>query len=127
MKAWISPVIAVLALAGCSKSDDAPKPSPAPIEQPAPAPAPAPSPPVVVESPAPQPAEARAPAAPPPAAASQTPKPTGDTHVVAKGETLYRIARENKVKVTDLAKWNGVSDPGHIVVGQRLRLSAPGR
>ncbi|MEO8937413.1 MAG: LysM domain-containing protein [Burkholderiaceae bacterium] len=125
MKAWIPPVIAVIALAGCGKSDNAPKPIPAPIEQPAPVPAPAPPPPVV-EPAAPPPAEPPAVTAPPSAAAMERPKTAGHTHVVARGETLYRIARENKVKVTDLAKWNDLSDPSHIAVGRKLRLRAPG-
>ena len=127
MKAWIPPMIAVIALAGCGKSDEPPKPSPAPapMAEPAPVPAPAPPPPVV-ELPAPVPAETPASPAPAPAAAMEAPKASGTTHVVARGDTLYRIAHANNVKVSDLAKWNDLSDPSHIVVGKELRLSAPG-
>jgi LysM repeat protein len=45
-------------------------------------------------------------------------------HVVQKGETLSAIARKYGLDYRDLAKWNGISNPASLKVGQRLRLSA---
>ena len=47
-------------------------------------------------------------------------------HVVRRGESLSVIARRYRVRVSDLVRWNGLRDASHIVVGQRLRLTAPG-
>lgn len=41
-------------------------------------------------------------------------------HVIQRGETLYRIALEYGVTVDDLARLNGIVDPGNIKVGDRL-------
>ena len=46
-------------------------------------------------------------------------------HKVAKGETLFSIAKKHGLKSTDLAKWNNIRDPSRIRVGQELALSAP--
>lgn len=43
-------------------------------------------------------------------------------HVVQPGETLYSIAWRHRVSHHELARWNGLSDPDVIFVGQRLRL-----
>lgn len=43
-------------------------------------------------------------------------------HVVQPGETLYAIAWQHRVSHDELARWNGLSDPNVIFVGQRLRL-----
>jgi LysM repeat protein len=40
-------------------------------------------------------------------------------HTVAKGETLYRIAKKYKVSVEDLKKYNGL-EGNEIFVGQVL-------
>ena len=42
-------------------------------------------------------------------------------HVVAKGDTLYTIARKNNVTVADLVSWNKLSD-NTIYPGQRIRI-----
>ena len=47
-------------------------------------------------------------------------------HTVAKGETLYSIARRYEVKVADLQAWNGKLD-GNVKVGEVLRVQAPAR
>jgi LysM repeat protein len=50
-------------------------------------------------------------------------KPTrgdGLYHVVAAGESLFRIARAYGVDYRDLASENGIEDPAHIEVGQRI-------
>jgi lipoprotein NlpD len=46
-------------------------------------------------------------------------------HVVREGETLYAIAWQHRVDQRDLARWNGISNPDVIHVGQRLRLTPP--
>ncbi|ANI89993.1 hypothetical protein A9P82_12285 [Arachidicoccus ginsenosidimutans] len=46
------------------------------------------------------------------------------SHTVAKGETLYQIARANKVTVAQLRDWNNIPD-NTIKVGQVLRLTPP--
>jgi len=43
-------------------------------------------------------------------------------HVVQPGETLYSIAWRYRVDHHELARWNGLSDPDVIFVGQRLSL-----
>lgn len=56
--------------------------------------------------------------------ASQTtiskPRPRGGYHVVAPGETLYRIGKAYGVTHQELARVNGIKDPEHIRVGQRI-------
>lgn len=54
-------------------------------------------------------------------------KAAGSRYTVAKGDTLYGIASRNGVSASDLAKWNGLSDPGRLSVGQSLVLSPPGQ
>lgn len=54
---------------------------------------------------------------------STTSSSTGsNTHTVASGETLYRIAKNNNVSVDDLMKWNGLSS-NSLSIGQVLKLS----
>jgi len=54
-------------------------------------------------------------------------KPTfGETHVVAKGDTLYSIAFRNNLDYRELADWNGIGRDYTIRIGQRLRLTPPG-
>lgn len=43
-------------------------------------------------------------------------------HVVQPGDTVYSIAWRHRVSHHELARWNGLSDPNLIFVGQRLRL-----
>lgn len=54
-------------------------------------------------------------------------KPTyGETHVVARGDTLYSIAFRNNLDYRELADWNGIGRDYTIRPGQRLRLTPPG-
>ncbi len=46
-------------------------------------------------------------------------------HVVKPGETLGGIARRYRVSVEEIAGWNGLSDPGRIFPGYRLRVADP--
>ena len=41
-------------------------------------------------------------------------------HVVQRGETLYDIALDYEISLVELARLNGLIDPGNILVGQRL-------
>lgn len=47
------------------------------------------------------------------------------SHVVSKGENLIRIAWQYGLDYRDIARWNKLSSPDLILVGQRLRLTAP--
>lgn len=42
---------------------------------------------------------------------------------VKKGDTVLKIAKRYGVKATDIVRWNGLRDSGHIVIGQTLYLS----
>jgi len=49
---------------------------------------------------------------------------TSSTYTVVRGDTLYRIAKNNGVTVTDLKNWNNLS--GNIIsVGQKLVVNRP--
>ena len=43
-------------------------------------------------------------------------------HIVRSGETFYSIARDLGIKDEDLMKFNEISDPARLQVGQRLRI-----
>lgn len=47
-------------------------------------------------------------------------------HTVQKGDTLTRIGLDNGQAWRDLARWNGLSNPDVIEVGQVLRVAPPG-
>jgi lipoprotein NlpD len=51
--------------------------------------------------------------------------PRDGFRVVVGGDTLYGIARESGLEVSDLAGWNQLSPPYTISPGQRLRLTPP--
>ncbi|HTY04214.1 MAG TPA: peptidoglycan DD-metalloendopeptidase family protein [Rhodocyclaceae bacterium] len=46
-------------------------------------------------------------------------------YVVKKGDTLYRIAKNNGVEPQDLVAWNNLPDATKIEVGQELRVALP--
>lgn len=46
----------------------------------------------------------------------------GATHVVQRGDNVYRIATNNGITPLDLALWNRIPPPYTIYPGQRLRL-----
>ena len=62
-----------------------------------------------------------APAPPPPEAESRVP-----TYTVKRGDTLYQIALDHGLDYKDLAAWNNLENPNKILVGQVLRVAAPG-
>ncbi|WP_353191007.1 peptidoglycan DD-metalloendopeptidase family protein [Pandoraea pnomenusa] len=52
------------------------------------------------------------------------PVPAG-SYRVQSGDTLYGIARANNASTADLVRWNGLTDPDKIEVGQVLRVVPP--
>ncbi|WP_287497061.1 peptidoglycan DD-metalloendopeptidase family protein [Pandoraea sp. CB10b_02] len=52
------------------------------------------------------------------------PVPAG-SYRVQSGDTLYGIARANNTTTADLVRWNGLTDPDKIEVGQVLRVVPP--
>ncbi|MCL4531906.1 MAG: LysM peptidoglycan-binding domain-containing protein, partial [Actinobacteria bacterium] len=64
---------------------------------------------------------------PPPPTATKAASPgaapaSSSGYTVKAGDTLYSIAAAFKVKVTDLQSANGLTDPGHLKVGQQLSI-----
>ncbi|MBB1594061.1 peptidoglycan DD-metalloendopeptidase family protein [Achromobacter sp. UMC46] len=47
----------------------------------------------------------------------------GGSYVVKPGDTLYKIARSNNVDIESVKRWNNLSDPNQISVGQVLKMS----
>jgi LysM repeat protein len=76
---------------------------------------------VVIGEPTPAPA---APAAA--AAAAPGASPSGNAHVVAKGETLTSIAKTHKVGVSDLQKFNRIENDRALQIGQTIMIPPPG-
>lgn len=46
-------------------------------------------------------------------------------HMVQKGETLYSIAKQHRIAVTDLLKWNEISIHSGLSIGQKLFVKEP--
>ncbi|SAL04586.1 lipoprotein NlpD [Caballeronia calidae] len=42
---------------------------------------------------------------------------------VERGDTVYKIARENRTTVANIKRWNGLTNPDAIEVGQVLRIA----
>jgi LysM repeat protein len=56
---------------------------------------------------------------------TEAPKPTqqsGNTHVVAKGETLTSIAKMHKVTVEELQKFNHIENDRKLQIGQTIMI-----
>ncbi|PYK71695.1 MAG: hypothetical protein DME44_07045 [Verrucomicrobia bacterium] len=61
-------------------------------------------------------------------ATNETPHPAasnGNTHVVARGETLTSIAKQHKVGVEELQKFNHIEDGRKLQAGQTIMIPAP--
>lgn len=52
--------------------------------------------------------------------AQQSPTSPVTTHVVQRGETLFRISQQYNVSIDDIARVNGLINPSNIKVGQSL-------
>jgi LysM repeat protein len=50
--------------------------------------------------------------------------PNGNSHVVARGETLTSIAKQNSVSVSDLQKFNHIENPLKLQAGQTIMIPA---
>lgn len=99
--------VALLSLAGCAEQ---------PIDGGAPAPTPTAATPAVPVT---------APAAATPRVSRRKGDERPEFYVVQRGDTLFGIALDFGFDYRDLSQWNGLSDPGRILVGQRLRLTPP--
>jgi len=61
----------------------------------------------------------------PTSAMTEAPKPTqqsGNSHVVAKGETLTSIAKMHKVTVEELQKFNHIENDRKLQIGQTIMI-----
>ena len=59
---------------------------------------------------------------------TEAPKPppqTGNSHVVAKGETLTSIAKMHKVSVEELQKFNHIENERKLQIGQTIMIPTP--
>lgn len=100
-------------VAACGKKEQAPPPPPPQEVAPVPAPVIAPvAEPVAEKSPEPK-----------AAIAAESAKPSSDGYTIVKGDTLYSIAKKHGVNHQDLAKWNNITNPKRLRLGQKLRLS----
>jgi len=74
---------------------------------------------MIGETPSPSPAPATS------SAASEASKPapqSGNSHVVAKGETLTSIAKMHKVTVEELQKFNHIENDRKLQIGQTIMI-----
>jgi LysM repeat protein len=62
----------------------------------------------------------------PPPVTTEAPKPpqTGNSHVVAKGETLTSIAKMHKVSVEELQRFNHIENDRKLQIGQTIMIPA---
>jgi LysM repeat protein len=81
---------------------------------------------IIGETPSPSPASSATAEAPKPAPTQQS----GNSHVVAKGETLTSIAKMHKVTVEELQKFNHIENDRKLQIGQTIMIpqatSSPG-
>lgn len=47
------------------------------------------------------------------------------TYTVVKGDSVWKIARDNNLKVQDIINWNHLGSDAKIITGQKLNLSQP--
>ena len=72
---------------------------------------------------APAPAPAADPAVTPaPAVADFTPPKPANVHIVVKGDSLDKIAKQHNTTAVDLQKINKITDPKKLQIGQQLLL-----
>ena len=60
------------------------------------------------------------------APAATASSPAGNTHIVARGETLTSIAKMHKVTVDELQKLNHIENPLKLQAGQSIMIPSPG-
>ncbi|XQW84327.1 type IV pilus biogenesis/stability protein PilW [Thalassotalea piscium] len=59
--------------------------------------------------------------------ASDIPVSTPETHVVAKGESLFSISQRYNVQMKAIERWNGISRNGILSLGQVLYVENPNK
>jgi LysM repeat protein len=64
-------------------------------------------------------------AAAPESKTSSPPPQNGNSHTIAKGETLTSIAKMHKVTVDELQKFNHIENDRKLQVGQTIMIPAP--
>ena len=70
-------------------------------------------------------------AAPAPAGSAPTPPtakvvaPSGNVHIVVKGDSLEKIAKQHNTTITELQKLNKITDPKKLQIGQQINLPSP--
>jgi LysM repeat protein len=67
-------------------------------------------------------APANATSTPAPAAEASAKAGDGNTHIVARGETLTSIARMHNISVSELQKYNHIDNPLKLQAGQTLLI-----
>lgn len=77
---------------------------------------------IIGETPSPSPTSNATAEAPKPAPTQQS----GNSHVVAKGETLTSIAKMHKVTVEELQKFNHIENDRKLQIGQTIMIPQPG-
>ena len=77
---------------------------------------------IIGETPSPAPTSNTTAEAPKPAPTQQS----GNSHVVAKGETLTSIAKMHKVTVEELQKFNHIENDRKVQIGQTIMIPQPG-
>ena len=61
------------------------------------------------------------------AAATETPRPqNGNSHIVARGETLTSIAKMHNVSVSELQKYNHIENDRKLQIGQTIMIPGTG-
>jgi LysM repeat protein len=63
-------------------------------------------------------------AAPTSTSTSSVASPAGNSHIVARGETLTSIAKANNVSVAELQKFNHIENPLRLQAGQTILIPA---
>jgi nucleoid-associated protein YgaU len=127
MKRAVRYVLLAALISGCGRDEPA-KPEVAAPPPPPPAPE-APAPAVTPSEPPPsaQPTKPKADTARPGTRTAKAGAPGERVYTVRRGDTLQAIAKKHGVNYRDLARWNDIRDPGRIRVGQKLRLTPPGK
>ena len=59
-------------------------------------------------------------------ATAGAPVASKDLYTVKRGDTLYSIALDHGLDYRELVAWNSIDNPNRILVGQSLRVRAPG-
>lgn len=67
---------------------------------------------------------ARAPVSDQSSGVASTAAPARGTYVVRAGDTLYKIAQEHGMDVSQLSQLNGITNPSQLAIGQVLRLDS---